>query len=52
MKIPPLLRELEGYIERDNVLLMLGKIEEIREILDELDFNIKSDMAKMFRGEV
>jgi len=49
---PPLMRELEKFIQEDNVLKTLGIINEMRANLLILRENLQGDMVKMFRGEV
>ena len=49
---PPLIRELEKFIQEDNVLKILGIINELRANLLILRENLQGDMVKMFRGEV
>ena len=49
---PPLVRELEKFIQEDNILMILNIINEMRANLLILRHEIQGDMVKMFRGEV
>ena len=49
---PPLMRELEKFIQEDNLLGILNSINEMRANLLVLRHSIQGDMVKIFRGEV
>ena len=48
---PPLMRELEKFIQEDNLLGILNSINEMRANLLVLRHSIQGDMVKIFRGE-